>query len=144
MTDLKKIRRALGQCGSPMEYMQIDDLPPAPPWVEREFVNGKWSKWRGNPYIAPVFSSLIAGVVIIPPAIIFFSGVWGAVLTILAVAMTVAWPIWTVMRVKRNTNMYVSLNANGTRYIVEASILGKHDNVRARVIAKDSPVRIEL
>lgn len=144
MKDLRKIRWALGQYGNPMEYMQVDDLPPAPPWVEREFVNEKWSEWRGNPYITPVCSSLIAGTVLIPPAIILFSGMWGVVLTILAVAITVAWPIWTLVNVKRNTHMYVSFNNKGTRCIVEATILGKHDNVRARVIAKDSPVRIDL
>lgn len=144
MKNLNRIGWALRQYGAPTHYMQIDDLPSAPPWVEREFKNGKWSEWRGNPYITPVCSSLIAGAVLIPPAIILFSGAWGVVLTILAVAITVAWPIWTVVNVKRNTHMYMSLDSKGPRYIVEATILGKNDDARARVIAKDSPVRIDL
>lgn len=144
MKDLSRIRWALRQYGNPMEYMQIDDIPPAPPWVEREFVNEKWSEWRGNPYISPMCSSLIVGAVLLPPAVMIFSGVWGVFLTILVVAIAVAWPIWAMVSVKRNTHMYLSLNTKGTRYIVEATILGKNNDVRARVIAKDSPVRIEL
>lgn len=144
MKDLSKIRRALRQYGSQMEYMQVDDLPPAPPWVERKFIDGKWSAWTFNPFFIPSLISSTIGVFVIPPAVIFGSGVWGVFLTILAVAITVAWPIWTFVRVKRNTHTYMSLNIRGTRYIVEATILGKNDDVRARVIAKDSPVRISL
>lgn len=145
MKNLNKIGRALRQYyGASTHYVQIDDLPPAPPWVEREFKNGKWSEWTFDPYFVPTISSLTAGTFLIPPAIIFFSGGWGVVLTILAVAITVAWPIWTAVNIKRNTHMYMSLNSKGTRYIVEATILGKNDDVRARVIAKDSPVRIDL
>lgn len=145
MKNLNKIGWALGQYyGASTHYVQIDDLPPAPPWVERKFTDGKWSEWTFSPFFIPLVISPIIGVVVIPPAVILGSGVWGVFLTILSVAITVSWPIWTVMKVKRNTHMYMSLNSKGTRYIVEATILGKNDDVRARVIAEDSPVRIDL
>ena len=146
MKDLRKIRWALGQYGSPTEYMQVDDIPPVPPWVERKFTDGKWTEWTFNPFLAPSLSSMIVGVVIIPPAVIFGSGIGGVLLTILAVLVTAAWPTWTFVSMKRNTHMYVSADGfNGTRHIVEATIMGKHDDCsRARVIAKDSPVRIKL
>ena len=90
-------------------------------------------------------SSLIAGVVIIPPAVILGSGVGGVILTILAVLATLAWPAWTFMNVKKNTHMYMSTNNGGTRYIAEATVVGRNsDCYRARVIAEDSPVRISL
>src|SRR5690606_41634313 len=63
----------------------FDDIPPAPPWVERKFTDGKWTEWTLNPFLAPSLSSMIVGVVIIPPAVIFGSGIGGVLLTILAV-----------------------------------------------------------
>ena len=146
MQNTAPIRRALRRHVSNADFMQVDDIPPAPPWVERNFTDGKWTEWTFNPFLAPVLTSLIAGVVIIPPAVIFGSGLSGVLLTILAVLATVAWPAWTFVSMKRNTHTYVSTDSGvGTRYIVEATVMGRHDDSsRARVIVKDSPVRISL
>ena len=146
MQNTAQIRRALRRHVSNADFIQVDDIPPAPPWVERKFTDGKWTEWTFNPFLAPVLTSLIAGVVIIPPAVIFGSGIGGVLLTILAVLATVAWPAWTFVSMKRNTHMYVSADGfSGTRHIVEATIMGRHDDCsRARVVAKDSPVRIKL
>ena len=146
MQNTAQIRRALRRHVSNADFMQVDDIPPAPPWVERNFKDGKWTEWTFNPFLAPVLTSLIAGVVIIPPAVIFGSGIGGVLLTILAVLATVAWPTWTFVSMKRNTHTYVSTGSGvGTRYVVEATVMGRHDDYsRARVIAKDSPVRIRL
>ena len=145
MQNTAPIRRALRRHISTTDFMQVDDIPPAPPWVERKFTDGKWDEWTFNPFFVPVLSSLIAGGVIIPPAAMFVSGVGGVVFTILAVLATVAWPAWTFVSMKRNTHMYVATDAiNGTRHIVEVTVMGWNDSSRARVIAKDSPVRIRL
>ena len=145
MQNTAPIRRALRRHVSNADFMQVDDIPPAPPWVERNFTDGKWTEWTFNPFLAPVLTSLIAGVVIIPPAVIFGSGIGGVLLTILAVLATAAWPTWTFVSMKRNTHMYVATDAiNGTRHIVEVTVMGWNDSSRARVIAKDSPVRIRL
>ncbi len=145
MQNTAPIRRALRRHISYSDFIQVDDIPPAPPWVERKFTDGKWDEWTFNPFFVPIFSSLIAGGVIIPPAVIFGSGIGGVLLAILTVLATVAWPAWTFVSMKRNTHMYVSTDAiNGTRHIVEVTVMGWNDSSRARVIAKDSPIRIRL
>lgn len=145
MKSTDSVRRALRREISVTDFIQVDDIPPAPPWIERKFTVGRWGEWNFNPFFIPGLSSLIAGVVIIPSAVIFGSGVGGVLLTILAVLATVAWPAYTFVSMKRNTHMYMSTSKNGTRYIAEATVVGRNsDSYRARVIAKDSPVRIEL
>ena len=146
MQNTAPIRRALRRHISYADLIQVDDIPPAPPWVERKFTDGKWTEWTFNPFLIPSILSAIIGVVVLPPATILGSGVGGVLLTILAVLATVAWPAWTFVSMKRNTHMYVTTDSiNGTRHIVEATVMGRHDDSsRARVIAKDSPVRIRL
>lgn len=145
MKSTDSVRRALWRQINATDFIQVDDIPPAPPWIERKFTVGRWGEWNFNPFFIPGLSSLIAGVIIIPPAVILGSGVGGVFLIILAILAAVAWPAYTFVSMKRNTHTYVSTNKNGTRYIAEVTVVGRNsDSYRARVIAEDSPVRISL
>ena len=127
----------------PSEYRKISQMPPVPPWVERTKKVSKWSNWTWNPWFIPSMVSSFLGVFLLPMSALAEPVLLKWILFLLAVLIVCAPLLYTMDKIKRGTSLYETHTRYGERYFVEVEYIDD-DELRARVVAVDEPVRIEL
>lgn len=127
----------------PSEYRKISQIPPVPPWIERTKKVSAWSAWTWNPWIIPSVVSSLLGVFLLPLAAFSGLGLLKWILFLFALLIVCAPLLYTMVRIKNGTALYETHTEYGDRYFIEVESIGD-DDMRARVVAVDKPVRIEL
>lgn len=147
MRDLSKIGYILRGDGVPWihyadGYREVKEIPPAPPWIKRTKNVTPWREWVWSPWALPVFITPALSAIFIPLAVMSTTSLWGLLGFPLFMSIALSPIIITKARIKKNTFLY-EIHSHYNRFYVEATYLGEID-MRARVVAVDRPMRIEL
>lgn len=147
MNDLSRIGFVLRHDGVPwagnsVGYRRVKEIPPAPPWIKRTKNVTPWREWVWSPWFVPATITTLLSLIFIPLAVMSTTSLWGLLGFPLFMSIALSPIIFTKVLIKRNTFLYETHSYYG-RFYIEATYMGDID-MRARVVAYDEPVRIEL
>lgn len=147
MNDLSKIGSVLRHDGvpwysNPGGYLRVKEIPPAPPWIKRTKNVTPWRTWVWSPWLLSGIITPILSLIFIPLAVMSTTSLWGLLGFPLFMSIALSPIIITKARIKKNTFLYETHSHYG-RFYIEATFMGDID-MRARVVAYDQPIRIEL
>jgi len=128
--------------GYPQGYRMVKEIPPAPPWIKRTKNVTPWREWVWSPWFVPGLITSILAPIFIPLAVMSTTSLWGLLGFPLFMSIAISPIIITKVRIKANTHLY-EIHSHYNRFYVEATHLGDIE-MRARIVAVDQPMRIEL